>query len=80
MARALDTERFDDEPGGRGGRVLLLPRHEDPVAHGVRLEAAGDDEVGAGELLGFVLDSERLDPLTDVLIVSGMRAGEAPVE
>jgi len=50
------------------------------VANGVRFEAAVDDEVSVGNLLRFVLDSERLDPLTDVLIVSGMRAGEAPVE
>src|SRR5215211_2217762 len=62
------AERLDHQARCSPTRVLLLARDQIAVAHGVRLEATTDDEVGVLELLGLVLDPERLDLLSDEVV------------
>src|SRR5215510_1554216 len=66
--RGSDSERLDDQTRRGSPRVLLLARNKKSVANCVRFEPGRDDEVGAIELLRFVLDPEGLDPLADKLV------------
>src|SRR5262245_21138694 len=64
---SLNAKRFNDQLGGSAARILLLTRYQTPVSHGKWLELSTDQKICA-QFASLVLDAERHDLLSDVVI------------